>query len=243
MFSTASANAGETCQDWFARLKIKPDDPNCEMKCAVGSVDMSSFSCSSQCDRLCHQKEKTKCQLDTYWNNRLGGKTEPFSKRTGKELDDIRQVLSRMPEGFRPNTLKAIVRSSASVDIISSSMASSSDEYIILFSKAFLRPSDFPRTIAHEISHFLIENEWSGVFREYKQFSGWNSKDQGMKYRKGEFVDFDGKFSAEEDLANNIEFYLFDHQTLKSKSPKIFDWIKSKLGPVLKLEKGCPDGK
>lgn len=69
----------------------------------------------------------------------------------------------------------------------------------------------------------------------YKNFSGWNSINHGVKYRDGEFVDFDGKFSAEEDLANNIEFYLFDPATLKSKSPK--------LGPILKLEKGCANAK
>ena len=78
-------------------------------------------------------------------------------------------------------------------------------------------------------------------FKQYKQASGWDSTDGATKERKGDFVDPDGKLSPEEDFANNIEFYLFERSTLKTRSPEILKWIDKILAKFLKLEKGCLD--
>lgn len=66
---------------------------------------------------------------------------------------------------------------------------------------------------------------------------------KGNEYRKGEFVEHDGKTSAEEDFANNVEYFLFDQAALKNKSPNIFSWIQKNLGQKLRLGKGCLNGK
>lgn len=183
-------------------------------------------------------------ELDGFWSSRLQGKTEPFRPLAGDELTLVRNALSQVPKSFRPSNLKSFVRASGDGGIANAfSAASSSDEYVILFPRAFSNLNMLPRIIAHELSHFLIENEWKRAFEEYRKISGWNSVKEENGHRSGDFVDPDGKFSPEEDFANNLEFYLFEPKTLEEKSPDIFKWIKKKLGAQLKLEKGCQDGK
>jgi hypothetical protein len=52
------------------------------------------------------------------------------------------------------------------------------------------------------------------------------------------FVEEDGPESLPEDFSNNIEYYLFEPETLRRKAPKIHDWIKKKFGDSFKLSKG-----
>ncbi len=40
------------CEDWFSSLKIKRDK-NCESLCRVAKVDMATYMCHNQCERLC----------------------------------------------------------------------------------------------------------------------------------------------------------------------------------------------
>jgi len=56
----------------------------------------------------------------------------------------------------------------------------------------------------HEVIHHLIINEWSSKFLKYKIELGWNNLKENP-FRKGEFVEPDGKTSAEEDFANSVE--------------------------------------
>jgi hypothetical protein len=56
-------------------------------------------------------------------------------------------------------------------------------------------------------------------------------------------VEVDGKTSPEEDFANNVEFFLFEPDTLKTKSPNLFAWLQKTLGLKLRLEKGCRNEK
>jgi hypothetical protein len=102
-----------------------------------------------------------------------------------------------------------------------------------------LNPEQLPRVILHELSHFMIGREWKNQFAKYKEISGWSSLPEGRAYRSGDFVDPDGKFSADEDFANNIEFYLFEPKILKEKSPGLYKWIETNLGKFLLLAKGC----
>ena len=56
-------------------------------------------------------------------------------------------------------------------------------------------------------------------------------------------MDNDGKLSADEDFANNIEYFMFDPDQLKVTSPQIFGWIQKHLKQQLQLEKECKDEK
>ncbi len=88
----------------------------------------------------------------------------------------------------------------------------------------------------------LVQGEWAQSFEKYKEDLGWKSVNANG-YREGDFVESDGKTSPEEDFANNAEYFLFDPNVLKVKSPKMFEWLLKNLGPKLHLEKGCEYGK
>jgi hypothetical protein len=78
-----------------------------------------------------------------------------------------------MPKSIRLKNLKAIVKASGPGDITSlSSPATSSDGYLIIFPKGFLNSDQLPRTIFHELSHFMIGREWKRQFSNYREVSG-----------------------------------------------------------------------
>ncbi len=52
-------NANE-CDDWFNKLNIDPKDPECEMKCSVGSVNMGTFNCPMGCPKHCNAAKEEK---------------------------------------------------------------------------------------------------------------------------------------------------------------------------------------
>jgi hypothetical protein len=234
-----------TCDEWFEKLNLKRGSVSCQADCTTAADKAADadneFYCTPYCRGMCvPDKDDATCKLDLFWTSKLNGETKPFSRLHGDDLRAVEAALSRMPKSIRPKNLKAIVKASGSGDITSlSSPATSSDEYLIIFPKGFLNSDQLPRVIVHELSHFMIGREWKSHFSKYKKVSGWNSLPEGRPYRDGNFVDPDGKFSADEDFANNIEFYLFEPKALKDKSPKIFEWIKTQLGKSLLMEKGC----
>jgi hypothetical protein len=136
--------------------------------------------------------------------------------------------------------LKKIVKGTKLVDITTPfTPAVSTDELIILYPRAFSSQEALARTLLHEIVHFLVNDSWSKTFAKYKKDSGWGSIKTVDGFRSGEFVDQDGKMSADEDFANNVEYFVFAQKSLKETSPKIFDWIQNNLKNDLKREKGC----
>ena len=43
----------DLCKEWFEKTKIVVSSKDCETKCAVAMIDMRTFQCHSQCDKLC----------------------------------------------------------------------------------------------------------------------------------------------------------------------------------------------
>lgn len=208
-----------------------PEKPNCEVTCASSMVDFNTFSCPSKCSQFC----EVRCPIAPFWKKALSGETKPLK---AEEQEKILGAISRLPKGFIPKSLKAIVRAS-NIDFLSpQNPATSSDEFIILFPRAFSSSAQFDRVLFHEVVHHLTINEWSSDFLKYKKEFGWNSLKDGA-YRNGEFVENDGKTSAEEDFANNIEYFVFDKEKLKEASKGIFNWINKNMKNRLKTEKGC----
>lgn len=234
LFSISKSFASDDCKDWFPKTGAKPGKPNCEITCAGSIIDMNTFSCPSQCTQLC----KVKCPIPPFWTKTLNAETIPFKPLKAEEQAKILAAISRLPKGFIPKSLKAIVRANQLDFLSPQNPASSSDEFIIFFPPAFSSDTRLERVLFHEVVHHLISNEWSSNFLKYKKEYGWNGlKDGG--FRKGEFVETDGKTSAEEDFANNVEYFVFDQEKLKETSKNIFSWINKNLKNKLKLEKGC----
>ena len=228
----------EECQDWFNNLKISTNNPDCERLCSVGITDMGSFECPLLCKKFCYPKKET-CLLNSYWKKALSGPAEPFKPFSAKENALVTKALSRLPKNFNPSRLKAIVKGTKPVDFTSlTTEATSTDEFIILYQRAFNDPTTLDRIIVHEVVHILVQKEWRELFEAYKKDMGWNTS-KGYEDRKGEFVEIDGKMSPDEDFANNVEYYLFAPSKLKNKSSRIYKWIQKKMGSNLKLEKGC----
>lgn len=237
-FLSLQAGANEPCRDWFDRTKINSDSSDCELECASSKVDMGTFDCPIRCPKFC-KPQIPKCILEPYWDRALTSDSKPLKKLTADQASRIRKVLSKMPKSFRPRSLKGIVTTTVPFDMFNpSNVASSSDEYLILFPRAFSDEENLERIIAHEIVHHIIRKEWAQELKSYSKDSGWGSAtDSGP--RPGGFVEADGRQSPEEDFANNAEYYLFEPTLLKKTSPKIFSWIEKNLGSRLKLEKGC----
>ena len=53
----------DDCQTWFKNAKIKKDN-NCLTNCTTTNVDMGTFNCPSQCDKLCKIKLKDNVIFD-----------------------------------------------------------------------------------------------------------------------------------------------------------------------------------
>ena len=52
------------------------------------------------------------------------------------------------------------------------------------------------------------------------------------------YVEDDGKEGPDEDFSNNIEYYLFKPDQLRSKSPKVYEWIRKRYGDSFRIERG-----
>lgn len=227
--------ASDKCDSWLISTKAKPGTSSCETICASANIDMGTFSCPSRCESYC--RKKLDCTLDSFWHKRLNSNPSPFKPLTGNEKELVINALSKLPKTFRPRSLKAIVKASGSDPLSRSNPASSSDEFIILFPATFSSNIPIDRVLFHEMIHQMSLNEWSKTLSDYKKAVQW--ADNSPTPRAGEFLDPDGRSSAEEDLANNVESYVFEPEKLKLASIKIHSWIEKNLKSQIKFEKGC----
>lgn len=231
------------CEEWFQKLNLKRGSVGCEAACTKAADAMPVHDCSMYCRGMCVPgKDGAVCKLEPFWVKRLKASPGPFQTISGDEQESVKSALSKLPKSFQPTLLKAIVKGTRPHFTAPSSEAASTDEFIILYPRAFSEFSNLERVIAHEAVHVLILKEWADSFKKYKETSGWSGVD-GNGYRKGKFVEYDGKSSPEEDFANNVEYFLFDQVALKDKSPDILSWLQTNLGQMLHMEKGCLHGK
>lgn len=227
--------SSDICGNWFVKTGAKVGTPDCESICTTASVDMSTFSCPSDCEQLC--KKKKSCALDPYWSRLLQADPSPFKNLKDSEKELVTDALLRLPKNFRPKSLKAIVKAAGSDPLSRSNPASSTDEFIILFSAAFHSDLPMERILFHETLHQMMTSEWSDILSEYKKETKWS--DNSPLPRNGEFVEPDGKTSVEEDFANNVEYYVYEPEKLKNASKTIYSWIDKKLKSKIRLEKEC----
>nr|WP_295902548.1 hypothetical protein [uncultured Bdellovibrio sp.] len=147
------------------------------------------------------------------------------------------EVFEELPEELWSHALQGIYRSSKSREY--PNPATSADGIIVLYDSAFDNKANLPRITGHELSHQLYKDLSDKDRQDYGYTTNWYSfgKDQYIS-RKDGFVQDDGRESPDEDFSNNLEYYLFEPQTLKKATPNAYKWMNNHFGDKFKLRKG-----
>lgn len=206
----------------------------------VFSIVCSSFSASS-------------AGVHEVWNRRLKSgfppewehQTEYPKPWTEEERKRVLDALSVLPEQLLVNSVEGIYRFRRHHSEASNPAAGYRNQ-IALYDRAFLPGASLSRILAHEFAHKLY-SQFFGTDRgrgyaevaEWRSFVNPRTREQYLTTFRTEFVEEDGINGPGEDFSNNIEYFLFDPQRLKSKSPRIFDWIRKRYGAKFSLRKGA----
>ncbi len=162
---------GITRLKWFKDSGISPDSKGCIVDCNTIIKDMSTFACANRCDEFC---KTNKCEIDNFWKKALNASTS-FEEFSADEYNKIATALSRLPKDWRPQALKSFAKANEPIDLSAIlTPASSTENQIFLFKRSFsLSNDELTRVIAHEITHLLMEKEWSKILVRYKKDFGW----------------------------------------------------------------------
>lgn len=234
----------DTCIDWFNESKISKNDKACESKCTTLQMEMSTFSCSQECEKFCN----TKCEPNLYWKNKIKdgrpGKWEYNSEKTVEwskdEKEPIEDLLARIPNNLIKLPLEGIYRMKKSIDIINPGSTSYDGKIIVLYNNTFEHPSwSIQDVLLHEIGHSIYEGYSSVDRQQYEKKLGWKKDNQGTYSKHGSFVSRRAHDNPTEDFAENFKYLLLNPEKLKSDNSQAFDWFNNRYKKQLKLKKEC----
>jgi hypothetical protein len=111
---------------------------------------------------------------------------------------------------------------------------------IALYDRAFQTDQNIARVLAHEFSHKLYRRLSIDDARSYNSAGDWlllrtPRGDLIFAPDRDGYVEDDGREGPDEDFCNNLEYFLFNPHQLKTKTPKVYDWIRKKFGDKFKL--------
>lgn len=233
----------DTCIDWFKESKISKDDKACISKCTTLQMDMSTFSCSQECEKFCN----TECAHDIYWKSKIKDgrpeKWEPPTEKptswTNQEKEKLQAVLGQLPDVFKKFAFKGFYRMQRSGAIGNPGSIAESGQEIVVYNIAFDGPGlSLDKIIAHELAHAIFLNFSKREIKDYERSLGWNVVSKGQA-RSGPFISTGARENVDEDFANNVEYFLFAPEDLKSKVPKAYSWILNKFSKNFKLKEAC----
>lgn len=169
-------------------------------------------------------------------------KKEVLAKWTEDQRERVLEALSEFPEGLLRMPPKGIYRLSKSV--LYPNPASRADDVIVLYDSVFDRDHRLARILAHELAHQSYAHLNAADRNSYRGYVGWTNvevKEDSIvwKERAGGYVEEDGRVGPDEDYANNLEYFLFQPDVLKVKTPKAFDWMTKHYGDKFKIGKGA----
>jgi hypothetical protein len=200
-----------------------------------------TYVSATQVSRSCREKRKG----HDFWSQKLKEghprdwtKREVHKKWTAEERERMLEALSELPEILWPKSLEGIYRMFKSKD--HPNPASHGGPFVVLYDTAFGENQRLARVLAHELAHQNYEELNLSEGSSYRSAAGWTSwmdKDRNVFWipRSKGFVKEDGQSKPGEDYANNIEYFLFEPELLKRKTPRVYDWIKSRYGDKLKI--------
>lgn len=168
-----------------------------------------------------------------------GYKGEKSKKWTVEEVERVFEALSALPENILNQYVKNIYRMHKSIHTGNS--ATTNFNEIVLYDTAFEEKQNLAQILAHELAHVMYLNFSDAKRSSYEKEADWISLDVGdgktiiIPKSTRNFVEKDGEISPDEDFANNIEFFLFEPETLKKKSNAVYLWIQKSFGDGFKL--------
>lgn len=194
---------------------------------------------------------RAKNPVDDRWAPRLKNglppnwpnKAEKNSKWTEDHRERVLEALNDLPEALQKTVLKGVYRFSKSV-FYPNPASDDNEGTIVLYDSAFEKNRHLARILAHELAHENYMGLSHSDQKSYRSALGWTSEYEPAsrkffyKERPGDFVEDDGRQGPREDFANNVEYYLFEPNVLKEKTPKAFDWMKKHFGDKFRIGKG-----
>lgn len=229
---------GSTCEVEFKNSNAIPGQNNCTSICVSRLANLATYICTLECERFCKIKSKKECALNPFWEKVVDAEGPPFKKLSITTKERVQNFLKTLPEHIQPKSLAAIVQASVQPPDMIGNPATTTGNYIVLLPSATRQEFQLERILFHEISHHMIKNEWLTLFNKYKVDFGW---DKGR--RKGSFIELDGLDSPEEDLVNNLEYFVFEKTKLTELNPLIKTWIDKKFKTKLNLREKCNEKK
>lgn len=168
-------------------------------------------------------------------------KMEVASSWTEEEKERVIEALDDIPDALLDKNISGIYRLKRSKDF--PNPGSSSPGNVVLYDSAFDSSRNIGQIIAHELSHQNYGQLSDKEKQDYRLATGWHTElePDGKIYwngRKDGYVEEDGRFSREEDYANNVEYFLYNPDKLKKVTPSAYDWIKKHFGESFKLKGG-----
>lgn len=156
------------------------------------------------------------------------------------EIEDILCELAKLPEELQLKKIRGIYRMERSKDKLNP--ASNGDRHIVVYSRAFNGKIPLAQIMAHELAHVTYDALSEEEKLSYQMATGWsdpkkyNLNLKGWIQRKNGYVRDSGKVSPNEDFANNIEYFLFFPEKLKTVTPSAHAWIKNHFHANFKLQ-------
>ncbi len=234
----------DTCLDWFKESKISKNDKACISKCTTLQMDMSTFTCSQECEKFCN----TKCEPNLYWKSKIKvGRPEKWEYTSEKtvewskdEKEQVEELLSRIPNDLNKIPLEGIYRMKKSIDIVNPASTSYDGKIIILYNNTFEHPSwSMQEVLLHEIGHSVYEGYSAVGKQQYEKKLGWKKGKQGIYLKQGSFVSVRAHDNPTEDFAENFKYLLLNPEKIKGDNTQAFDWFNEKYKKQLKLKKEC----
>ncbi len=249
IFSTC-VFAEDACLDWFNEAKLKSSDKSCLSKCVIEEIDMSTFLCHNECEKLCRPKQTEKCETDQFWKNKIksgrpknwNNDFEQTTNWTKSESEKILEILNLLPDELKKIDFEGIYRMKKSSQIINPGSTASDGKTIVLFDRAFENPNwTAEEVLLHELGHvYYLLNLNAKEVLKFQNDLGWNYNKVTNEFsRQGSFVSSRAKESPEEDFAENFTFVLLNKKTLIKKDSIVGKWLLKKLGNDFKLKSGC----
>jgi len=158
---------------------------------------------------------------------------EKIKSWTVEEIERVLEALDSLPKALRLKSIKGIYRFGRSKDY--PNPATSRAGEIVLYDTALDESRNLARILSHEFAHEIYRNFSTKEKYDSDLAANWfeSSDDKGRTIRvaRGDgFVELDGRQSSDEDFSNNVEYFLFEPEKLKTATPNVYTWIGKYFG-------------